>query len=54
MAKQQASFKTAKAKAWVTGNKEFTSKAAAYRHCRTLNGTKAGGKKPYKVERKNA
>lgn len=54
MAKQQKSFEIKKARVWKTGNKEFTSKNAAYRHCRTLNGTKAGGSKPYKVERTNA
>ena len=52
MVKQQ-SFKVAKAKLWIVQGQEFTSKNAAYRRCRTLNGTKAGGTKPFKVERKN-
>lgn len=38
---------------WVCGNKEFTSKGAAYRYCRTINGKKAGGRRPYNVQRKN-
>ena len=55
MGKQQAtSFKTAKAKVWVVGNEDFTNKRAAYRHCRFLNGKKAGGTAPYTVQRKNA
>jgi hypothetical protein len=54
MAKRVESFKTAKARIWSTGNVSFTSKRAAYRHCRTLNGKKSGGRRPYKVERKNA
>ena len=40
------------AKIWVVSGTEFTSKNAAYRECRRLNGTKAGGTKPYKVKRK--
>ena len=51
---QYESFKTVKARIWVVGNTEFTSKNVAYRYCRTRNGTKTGGKKIYTVERKNA
>ena len=29
----------------------FTSKSAAYRYCREINGKKAGGHKPYNVQR---
>ena len=51
---QYESFKTAKARIWMVGSTEFTSKRQAYRHCRTLNDRKAGGKRLYKAERKNA
>ena len=32
---------------------EFTCKREAYRMCRTLNGNRAGGNKPYHVQRKH-
>ena len=32
---------------------EFTSKNAAYRMCRTLNGKKSGGKRHYHIQRKH-
>ena len=32
---------------------EYSSKSEAYRMCRTMNGTKSGGKKPYHVQRKH-
>lgn len=39
-------------KVWIVDGKEFTSKSAAYRYCRTLNGKKVNGNKPYNVQRK--
>jgi hypothetical protein len=53
MAKQQ-SFKVANSKVWIVQGQEVLNKRAAYRYCDTLNATKTGGTKPYKVERKNA
>ena len=50
---KQQGYKVSKQKVWICGGQEFTSKAAAYRRCRTMNGTKAGGTKPHNVERKN-
>jgi hypothetical protein len=41
-----------KPKVWTVANKDFTSKTAAYRYARTMNGKKAGGNRPYKVQRK--
>jgi hypothetical protein len=51
---KQTSFKTAKARIWIVDGKEYTNKREAYRVCRSLNGKKAGGDKPYNVQRKNA
>jgi hypothetical protein len=41
-------------KVWIVGNNEFTNKRAAYRHCRTINGKKAGGNRNFNVQRKMA
>lgn len=54
MRKQQQSFEVKKARIWIVKGIEFTSKNAAYRHSRTVNGKKSGGHRPYNVERKNA
>lgn len=35
------------------GPSEFTSKRAAYRRCRVLNGKKVGGNRSHHVQRKN-
>jgi hypothetical protein len=40
------------ARAWIVNGKEFTSKNAAYRYCRTLNGKKTGGRAEFRVQRK--
>lgn len=36
---------------YMVGNQTFDSKNAAYRECRRLNGKKAGGRRPYNVQR---
>lgn len=42
------------ARIWIVDGREFSSKSAAYRHCRTLNGKKSGGRRDFKVQRKMA
>ena len=39
---------------WIVKGREFTSKQAAYRSCRTANGKKSGGKRNFTVQRKLA
>ena len=41
-------------KVWTVGSQRFTSKNAAYREARRLNGKKAGGNRPYRVQRETA
>jgi len=52
--KKQDNFVKSFQRVWIVGNEEFTSKSAAYRRCRTLNGKKAGGNRPHNVQRKSA
>ena len=42
------------ARIWTAGNKDFTCKGAAYRHCRHLNDKKSGGRRTFNVQRKFA
>jgi hypothetical protein len=51
MANSQQFGKVNMSKAWQVGGQTFTNKYEAYRYCRTKNGTKAGGTKPFKVQR---